>query len=238
MRKDQNALHFIPLYLFCPIALIVLALLIDNTVTVFYHKQNNKTNLIYVIDAGHGGMDGGATSLSGILESNINLEVARRLNDIMHLLGLNTYMIRTEDISVHTEGNTIAEQKRSDLNQRIHVINSFQNAVLLSLHQNYFTSPQYSGAQVFYARKNGSKFFAENMQNTFKNFFKTNRNIKKSDGIYIMEQVNCPAILIECGFISNPAEEKLLLSANYQRKLCAVIASVCSQYPAQNYNLA
>ena len=93
-------------------------------------------NHTVIIDAGHGGEDGGATSCTGKLESTFNLEIAMRLNDLMHLLGIHTKMVRTSDISVYTQGSTIAAKKVSDLKNRVNLVNTTENAILLSIHQN------------------------------------------------------------------------------------------------------
>lgn len=184
-----------------------------------------------VIDPGHGGVDGGATSCTGVLESRFNLEISKRLNDLFQFLGHHTVMIRTEDISVYTEGDTIARKKMSDLKERVRVINQTENAVLLSIHQNIFPDGKYSGAQVFYAGTDGSQCLAKKLQKAFVSYLNpdSHRQEKKSSGIYLMEHINCPGVLIECGFLSNPEEEGRLRSENYQKNLCAVIACTVDQ---------
>lgn len=184
-----------------------------------------------VIDPGHGGVDGGATSCTGVLESKFNLEISKRLNDLLQFLGHHTIMIRTEDISVYTEGDTIARKKMSDLKERVRVINQTENAVLLSIHQNTFPDGKYSGAQVFYAGTNGSQHIAKELQMAFVSHLNpgSHRQEKKSSGIYLLEHINCPGVLIECGFLSNPEEEGRLRNIDYQKKLCAVIACTVDQ---------
>ena len=124
-------------------------------------------NHCVIIDAGHGGVDGGATSCTGVLESNINLQIALKLNDLLNFLGIHSKMIRTSDVSVYTEGNSIAAKKVSDLKQRVNIINNTENAILVSIHQNYFSESRYWGAQVFYSNAPLSKEFAEKMQKSF-----------------------------------------------------------------------
>lgn len=185
-----------------------------------------------VIDAGHGGVDGGATSCSGVLESRFNLEICLKLNDLFHLLGYKTLMVRTTDVSVYTSGETIAAKKISDLRQRVGVVNKADNPLLLSIHQNYFSDNRYSGAQVFYGGEELSRELAESLQGAFKNTLNpdSNRSAKKAEGIYLMEHVDATAVLIECGFLSNPEEEAKLRSGDYQRKLCCVIAATVGQF--------
>lgn len=201
-------------------------------VTVMAENAPIEREHCIVIDAGHGGLDGGATSVSGILESTYNLEIALRLNDLMQLLGYDTEMIRTTDVSVYTEGESIAAKKASDLRKRVQTANEKENAILLSLHQNHFPDSQYSGAVVLYADTDGSKAMAEELQSTLVKTLNpgSKRSCKRADGIYLMEHIRCPGVLIECGFLSNPAEEAKLRSPEYQKKLCCVIGSVVSGY--------
>ncbi len=185
-----------------------------------------------IIDAGHGGIDGGATSCTGILESQLNLDIALRLNDLMHFLGYETYMVRTTDVSVYTKGKTIAQKKISDLKERVRITNETENSILLSIHQNTFPDSHYSGAQVFYANTEGSRELASQLQSAIVSSLNpgSNRKCKKSDGIYLMEHITCTGILLECGFLSNFQEEGRLRSKNYQQKLCCVIAATVDSY--------
>lgn len=185
-----------------------------------------------VIDAGHGGEDGGATSCTGVLESRINLDITLKLNDLLHLLGYNTCMIRTTDISVYTEGATIAQKKVSDLKERVRIVHEIPNAILISVHQNTFSDARYSGAQVFYGSSGESKAMAEAIQTDLIKALNpdSNRNAKNADGIYLMNRIRCSGVLVECGFLSNPVEEALLRNDDYQRKLCCVIASSVSNF--------
>ena len=114
-----------PLYLLVIAAFLGLTFLGDRAVTAMTETAPIERRRVFVIDAGHGGMDGGATSCTGVLESQINLEIALRLDDLMHLLGHETVMIRTTDKSVYTQGDTIAAQKVSDLKQRVKIVNTF-----------------------------------------------------------------------------------------------------------------
>ena len=119
-----------------------------------------------VIDPGHGGEDGGAISCTGKNESNFNLQIALRMNDLLHLLGYDTVMIRTTDSSVYTTGQTISQKKVSDLKQRVRIVDRTPSALLLSIHQNTFPEGQYSGAQVFYAKTDGSEELAKLLQDS------------------------------------------------------------------------
>lgn len=185
-----------------------------------------------IIDAGHGGVDGGATSCTGILESRYNLEMALCLEDLLHFLGFETNMIRREDISVYTKGETIAQKKVSDLKERLRIANETPNALLLSIHQNYFSDSRYHGAQVFYPKTEGSEELAKRLQTALCSVLDpdNHRQAKKSSGVYLMDHINCTGLLIECGFLSNPQEEAKLRDKAYQQKLCAVIATTLSGF--------
>lgn len=203
----------------------------SHAVTVFSENAPIPRKNTIVIDPGHGGVDGGATSCTGVLESRFNLEISLRLQDLFHFLGYQTRMIRREDISVYREGDTIARKKISDLKERVRMIGETENPVLLSIHQNYFPDGHYSGAQVFYAGTEGSQSLAADLQRGFVKYLNpgSKRQEKKSSGIYLMEHIHCPGVLIECGFLSNPEEEAKLRSSQYQQKLCCVIASTVSR---------
>lgn len=201
------------------------------TATVLAESRPIARGCCFVIDAGHGGEDGGATSCTGQPESGFNLAIALRLRDLLELMGCNTRMIRTTDRAVYREGKTIAQKKASDLKERVRMVEETPNAVLLSIHQNYFSDGHYSGAQVFYASTPGSQELAERLQTALVASLNpgSNRKSKKCDSVYLMEHITGPGVLIECGFLSNHAEEALLGSATYQKRLCCVIAAIAAQ---------
>lgn len=234
--KNLLLKSLVPTYFLIIAALIFTAHMGSKAITAFNEKKPVSQRSCVVIDAGHGGIDGGATSCTGVLESQLNLEIALRLNDLFHLLGIQTYMIRTEDVSVYTHGETIASKKISDLKNRVATVNGIEYAILISIHQNHFNDSRYSGAQVFYANNGMSKTFAAAIQNDLVKLSGNgnNRKIKKAEGIYLMEKIKCPGILIECGFLSNPYEEALLRNESYQKKLCSVIASTTTRYLKDN----
>lgn len=223
----KNRKTWILLYGITIAAVILAAHWGSRAVTVFSENVPVERSQRIVIDAGHGGVDGGATSCTGKLESAFNLEIALRLNDLFHLMGYETVMIRTSDISVYTKGESIAQKKRSDLKERVRIANETEGGLLLSIHQNNFPDSRYSGAQIFYAETEGSDQLARNMQAAFSQTINpgSNRKCKKSDGVYLMEHITCPGILIECGFLSNVQEEAKLRSREYQQKLCCVLAA-------------
>lgn len=231
MRK-RMLLKLLPVYSLILGTLLLIAGGGSRAVTAISENAVIKDRQCVIIDAGHGGIDGGATSCTGVLESALNLEIALRLNDLMHLLGIKTVMVRTTDTSIHTEGESIAAKKVSDLKARVKLVNDTENALLISIHQNYFSDPRYSGAQVFYANTTESDRLAKQLQGAFINTINpgSNRQAKKSNGIYLMNHIDCTGVLVECGFLSNPQEEYKLRSKAYQLNICSVIAGVCSSY--------
>lgn len=211
---------------------ILLAFITSKTVSVLAENKTLTSDKRIIIDAGHGGEDGGATSCSGALESHINLEIATRLRDMLNFLGFATIMVRSDDSALHTGGNTIAQRKISDLKNRVQLVNCTENALLLSIHQNYFPENRYYGAQVFYANTTGSRRLAEMIQVSFRTTVnpKSNRTAKEAQDIYILDRISCDGVLIECGFLSNYREETLLRNHDYQKKICAIIAAATSVY--------
>ena len=214
------------------LVLLLTAALGSRAVTTLAESRPVKRNRCIVIDPGHGGEDGGAVSRSGLPESGFNLEISLRLNDLLNLLGYQTKMIRTTDVSVYTKGESLSQKKASDLKERVRSINETEGALLLSIHQNHFPDDRYSGAQVFYAPTEGSEGLAKQLQAMLVSELNpgSSRRAKKSSGIYLMEHIQCPGVLIECGFLSNAAEEARLRTPEYQKKLCSVIAVAAAGY--------
>ena len=233
MKKNQHILTCI--YIATVLSMLFILWSTTHVVSVISERSSFPRSVCFVIDPGHGGVDGGATSCTGKLESALNLEISLRLRDLMHFLGYQTKIIRTSDISVYTEGNSIAQKKISDLKERVRICNETDNTVLLSIHQNNFTDGRYYGAQILYAPTQGSKELANYLQLELIRTLNpgSRRRAKEASGIYLLEHIRCTGILIECGFLSNPDEEAKLRSEVYQKKLCCVIASGTLTYFSQ-----
>ncbi len=182
-----------------------------------------------IIDAGHGGADGGAVSISGVKESEINLEIALKLDQIMGFYGVQTILTRnSETLNYSEKANTIRAKKVEDQNKRLRLINETDNAVLISIHQNTYPNSSPFGAQVLYAVTDGSREFADYLQNMLINALNT-RNRRSASrvpkSVMLFNHIHCPALLIECGFLSNSEEERLLKTDSYRLKIAAVIAA-------------
>lgn len=181
-----------------------------------------------VIDPGHGGEDGGAVAADGTVESQINLAVARRLDVILTFWGCDTKLLRSEDVSLHDpECANIRQKKVSDIHNRVKLVNETESPRLISIHQNHFTQSKYHGAQVFYAGGPLGQPWAELTQQNLKRCLDPGNQRREkpiSHDIYLMNHITCPAILVECGFLSNPTECEQLKDPGYQTALAAVIA--------------
>ena len=230
--KLRNLLSMSVFYILMVCMFISAAYLGSEVTSTLAERIPLEREQIIVIDAGHGGEDGGATSISGKLESAYNLEIALGLRDLLHLLGFETKMVRTQDEAVYTEGHTIAEKKVSDLKNRVKLVNEEENPILVSIHQNTFSDGRYHGAQVFYGPKGESCTLAEQLQTAFCQTINpgSNRKNKQAEGIYLMQHIDCTGVLIECGFLSNPEEDAQLRTKDYQQKLNCVIAAILSQF--------
>ena len=152
-----------------------------------------------------------------------------KLRAVLGLYGVDPILLREEDVSLHdSDAGTLREKKRSDLKNRVAAVDAVEGGTLLSIHQNTYPGSRYHGAHVFYAPTEGSQELAEHFQNSIKAALQPDneRAIKRiPDTVYIMNHVTCPAVLIECGFLTNPEEEAMLRDEDYQRRLSAVIAA-------------
>ena len=189
---------------------------------------NLSSTPVFVLDAGHGGADGGTSSASGVLESDINLAITLRMRDLFTLLGQSTVLTRRDENSLADDPSaTIRQQKVSDTKNRVALVNSIENARLISIHQNALAGhPSVHGAQVFYNAVGDSSTLAETMQQDLNQTVNVgNEKGKKpiSKDIYLMSHVTCPAVLVECGFLSNTAESEILQTPSYQMLLAMTI---------------
>ncbi len=217
------------------LSITVLSLSLRRTIVPAFSYTEMTTDEIIVLDAGHGGSDGGAVSADGTPEDDINLAIVLRLRDLFALMGRQTVLTRTGENSLaDPDSATLRQEKVSDTKNRVALINSVSNGCLISIHQNTLPGhPTVHGAQVFYGKVTDSDARAAAVQQALNSVVNVgNEKSAKPIGsdIYIMAHANCPAILVECGFLSNSAETKLLLSPEYQTKLAAAICCGYLQY--------
>ncbi len=195
---------------------------------------NSESDALIILDAGHGGTDGGSSAADGTLESDINLEVTLKTDAILGLMGEQTLLVRDKDTDLSSDdAKTIAQKKISDIRNRVDLVNSYPNAILISIHQNTFPEEKYHGAQVFYSKIANSKSLAELLQNNLRSYVdpSNQRNAKEiSADVYLMNHIQVPGVLVECGFLTNPEEAAKLKTAEYQKQLAVTIATTVSNY--------
>lgn len=224
VRKQQLLIIFAVAAVF--LGLLLLHIRDNETLSVF--SANKQEHKIFVLDAGHGGEDGGAVSPEGIKESDINLSITLRIHALLRFLEQTTILTRDSDVSIYSDGSdTLRQKKRSDLHNRVALVNSIPGSVLVSIHQNSMPSvPSVHGAQVFYGSVEASDEVALSVQKALnRSVNKGNEKHTKKIGssIYLMKNVTCPAILVECGFLSNAIETEHLQTPEYQKQLSVAI---------------
>ena len=190
---------------------------------------------VIIIDAGHGGEDGGAVGADGTNEKEINLKIALKLNDILSVMGYQTRMVRKTDISIHNgSANTLREKKVSDIRNRTAIMEEYKNCFYVSIHQNKYEDSRIWGAQTFYSPNDEtSKTLAQFIQKSIATKIQPdNKRVIKESGtsIYVLYNATKPAVMVECGFISNPNELSQLKTEEYQSKMAFSITSGIINY--------
>lgn len=215
---------------FAILVLCSMLLLSDKSIETMKHmfsksKQSNEDQRrTVVIDAGHGGFDPGKVGVNGALEKDINLAIAMQLKELLELNDLNVVMLRTEDVGLYLEGDS--NKKALDLKRRVQLMAEAKPVLAVSIHQNSFPQESAYGAQVFYyTDSEQGKEFAKIMQATLKEFITdgNHRLEKPNKDYYLLKKSTCPLIIVECGFLSNQMEAKLLITEKYQREMAWVI---------------
>lgn len=179
-----------------------------------------KSNITVVIDAGHGGADAGTIGIDGTMEKVINLSIAKKLYDFLMVSGINSVLTRDGDYEVYNDGE---DRNRSDLYNRMDFINSIENCVLVSIHQNHFEDEAEWGTQVWYsANTEESKQLADSILNMVKIFLQNDNerlNKQSDDSYYLLYKAEVPSVMVECGFMSNAEENKKLQDTEYQNAM-------------------
>ena len=182
-----------------------------------------------VVDAGHGEPDGGAVGVNGTIEKDINLKIALKVQEILESRGVHVIMTRKDDNSIcDKSAQTLHEKKVSDMHNRLEIINTSGADLFISIHMNSFSDPSSGGLHVFYSRNHPeAEETAALIQESIAELTgaKTHAVKAASDTLYLMKNPVPPAVLVECGFISNPEEERLLNDEKYQSKIAFSIAN-------------
>ena len=220
MKRKKHIIVMITAIMICFVFMIVVNQ--PDYVDVTNENGNNSDKII-VLDAGQGGEDGGAVSSSGVVESDINLQFTQKLKYILSLNGYEIVMTREDDSDLADKSiDTISGRKKSDMHRRLDIYNSDIRNVAISIHQNIFPADSCKGTQVFYSTQvPAGKILADNITDTVKKYLQPeNQRLSKptSGSIFLLDNAKIPAVIVECGFLSNSEEVKLLCDRDYQRK--------------------
>lgn len=228
MRKS----YIVYLILFI-LYLAFISVAITNIENISDVNTNSDNKPIIIIDAGHGGEDGGAVA-NNIVEKDINLKIALKLRDVLIISGFSVKLTRNQDEMINDTGVSLRERKVSDMKKRLSIFNENNNNVVISIHQNKFEIEKYNGSQIFYSTNNdNSKKIAECIKNSIHNLIQpyNNREIKPADkNIYLLYNSKVPSVIVECGFISNINEANNLKQEIYQNKIVFAIYSGILNY--------
>lgn len=196
------------------------------------NNEDGKKELTVIIDPGHGGMDGGAVGVKGTLEKDLNLDLSLKLAAALEKAGVKTLLTRSEDVMLSTEGASSA--KNGDLRARLKIAEENENCLLVSIHMNKFPDASVKGMTFYYSPNHPeSRLLAEAMQKAIvEKIQPENRRPMKEAGssIYLLHRVTKPAVLVECGFLSNAYEEALLASADYRERMAGVLCEAILSY--------
>lgn len=208
------------------ISLFIFSCTPEKSIETAIQTKDKKPNI--VIDAGHGGEDGGAVADDGTVEKDINLKISLSLRDLFKKAGYNVTMTRDKDTSLYnSDEKTIKSKKTADMKKRLEIYNSRSDNIIISIHQNKFEEKKYSGAQVFYSPNNeSSQVLAETVRKSIvSSVQKDNKRETKeaTKSIYLLYNTPQPAIIVECGFLSNNNELSLLKDEKYQNKIAYAI---------------
>lgn len=199
-----------------------------------------KNKITVVIDAGHGGEDGGTVGKNGVFEKDINLRVSKLLEKMLLSAGFRTVMTRSEDVLLYDRNTDYkGHKKQQDLATRLKTAKSIPDSIFVSIHMNAFAEQKYSGLQVYYSKNNQrSRELATLIQNNTAEFLqKYNTRKPKAAGsnIYLLDRTDNPAVLVECGFLSNDAECERLCDPVYQKQLAfTIFKAICESVNAES----
>ena len=212
---------------------LVLAVVITFGVCFFALSKTAATasRLTVVIDAGHGGIDGGVTGkITKIKESDINLAISRYLQEEFENAGFSVVQTRPTEAGLY--GTTAKGHKKRDMKKRSEIIHAAAPALVISVHQNFFSLSSSRGAHVFYRKDSApSHALAAAIQSQFNEMEECVKKHEPVTGDYFI--LNCsdyPSVIVECGFLSNPEEERLLVTKEYQKKVASVICTGAVRY--------
>lgn len=221
---NKKRIIFLTLAIFLPIGMFVLQtasnINTNKTVAIMATPVSSKT---IIVDAGHGGEDGGAVSCNGVSEAEINLKIALKLQQLLEQSGSNVVLTRSDNNAIYdVDKKTLREKKNSDIRNRVRIGNNSSADIFVSIHLNKIPENQYYGWQTFFKDGNeDGKRLANCIQNNLNETIQkeNKRTPLKINNVYIIKHVEIPTVIVECGFLSNPEEERQLQHEEYQTKL-------------------
>lgn len=230
------------------VILIIFTFILSLSTFIIRHQStdvfSNELTKKIIIDAGHGLPDGGAIGMNGTIESTINIKIARIVEKKLIKKGYTVIMTRTGEDSITQEGESIASRKKSDMKKRLEIINNNDADMFVSIHMNKFTDSRYRGAQVIYSGNfEESSFLASLIQqqlHTLPDNKSKRSSLKAPSSIFLLKNAEIPAVIVECGFLSNFEEEELLNSPEYQLSLAKAVTKGIENYyerKMQNENI-
>lgn len=205
---------------------------VNNRIYKSISAMSYTNSRVIIIDAGHGGFDGGAVAYDGTLEKDLNLEMALELDRLAEGLGFRTVMVRTTDRSTDSDGDQSGSKKVKDIKNRLNLMKKYENSIYISLHMNKYSTSQPNGTQVFFAPYSGSDALAESIQSSVAEKLQPyNKRVVKpaTRDIYLLYNATTPAVIVECGFLSNSKDLENLKQKNYRNELafsvlCGIMA--------------
>lgn len=239
LKATKTNLIPITVLILCCLAFLLLSYISYNKIDGMASALAGERVPTIVIDPGHGGEDGGASSDTSVLEKDINLAISLKLQSLLETSGFHVVMTRTTDTSIGDQKlDTVRERKVSDLHNRLKIVEAQGDCILVSIHQNHFSESKYSGAQMFYSTKNaGSKDLAENIKSRVVELIQpenTRETKPATDSIYLLWNAKIPAVTVECGFLSNQSEAAKLNDKTYQQQMAFAICSGILDYTHSN----
>lgn len=218
------------------VILIILAAIIAFVGIKKYESRQTfvQRDIKIILDAGHGEPDGGAVGVGGTLEKDINLAIVEKLREVLESKGVEVILTREGDSGLQDESaKTIRKMKISDMNKRREIVKDSGADLFISIHMNSFSDKNVSGLHIFYDKSHsGIEETAKQIQDNISEVTGAQAHTVKTadDSLFLMKNPPVPAILIECGFLSNPEEEKKLSDEKYQAKIAWAIASALENY--------
>lgn len=235
IKRIPQSVIIIFLTIILMLMIFILSVMNDSLSEAWISEVSTHEPLTVVLDAGHGGEDGGAIGKNNVYEKDLNLLITMKIGKILENNGINVVYTRTTDTLLYNKNEDYKNKKKAlDLAERVKIAQKYENSIFISIHMNSFSQSDTRGFQIYYSKNDPeSRIIADQIQNAVKNKLQPSNRRKTVDStsrIYLLKNIKTPAILIECGFLSNPEECKLLSTEKYQNDLSVTIADEIIRY--------